>query len=571
MPRHLITCALPAVAGYGPLEGLGGSVLPADAYCRFLRACGEEVLFVCASGEHGTGVELAAARAGLDVAPYCERLHGARLELAAGLGLSFDVLGRSSSPRNAEQTQYFVRRLEQEGYVEARSTRQPFSPRQGRFLADRLLVGTCPHCGDGGAHGDWCRACERPLETSELIEPRAATHGDSELEPRESRHLFFLRSKLAEELRTWLEPGAGRPGPARSFCLRWLDEGIGDWRITRDLPWGVPVDRTGFEGAVYHEWLDAPIAYIGATREWAEAGGDPAAWRRWWCAREDVRLTQFMNRDEIPFHTVCFPFALIGSREAWKLADAVKPFERLTYYGDGSAGRGAVAAFIDEGRAPAAADCWRYRLLGNAPEAGEESFSWEAFAATVNAELVAIVARFVDRSLVFVERHFGPAVPAGGAVGREEELLTVRVDAGIEAITARISTLDFRRAVSELCSAWSLGGDYLERKRSLDAPGADREDAALTARTSLNLIALLARLSAPVIPFSAELLLDALAVPNRDRGWPVRFDPDALAVGHQFSRPPPLFGPIEATEVERWRRRFDNPHAAAPPLAQRRS
>jgi methionyl-tRNA synthetase len=566
MPRHLITCALPAVTGHGPLTGLGSSVLPADAYCRFLRACGEEVLFVCASGEHGTRVELAAARAGLDVASYCGRLHGARLELASGLGISSDVLGRSCSARNAEQTQYFVRRLEQEGYVEARSTRQPFSPRQGRFLADRLLVGTCPRCGDGGAHGDWCGACGRPLETSELIEPRAASCDDPELEPRESRHLFFLRSKLAEELRIWLESGVGHPGPAPSSCLQWLDEGLRDWRITRDLPWGVPVDRTGFEGAVYHEWLDAPIAYIGATREWAEAGGDPAAWRRWWCAREDVRLVQFMTREEIPFHTMCFPLALIGSREAWKLADAVKAFERLTYYGDGCAGYGVARAFIGEAPAPAGADCLRYRLLGNASEADEESFSWEAFAATVNAELVAI-ARFVDRSLVFVERRFGSALPTGGAVGREEELLTARVDAGIEAITARISTLEFRAAVSELRSAWALGGDYLERKRPLDAPGADREEAALTARTLLNLIALLARLSTPVIPFSAARLLDALAVPARDRGWPARFEPDALAAGHRFSRPPPLFGPIEAREVEWWRRRFGDPRAPAPSLA----
>ena len=508
MPRHLITCALSAAAGVGSLDSLAGSLLPADAYCRFLRARGEEVLFVCASGEHGTGAELAAAQEGLDIDLHCGRLHAARLELAARLGLSFDVLGRSSSPRNAEQTQYFVRRLEQEGYVEARSTRRPFSPR-------------------------------------------------------ESRHLFFLRSRLAAELRAWLESSAGWPTPERSACLRWLEEGIGDWRITRDLPWGVPVDRTGFEGVVYHEWLDTPITYIGATREWAEAGGDPAAWRRWWCAREDVRFVQFMTRDEVPFHTVCFAFALIGSREAWKLADAVKVFDRLTYYGDGSAGQGTAAAFIDEAAAPAVADCCRYRLLANAPEADEENFSWEAFAATVNADLVGIIARLVDRSLVFVERHFGGAVPAGGAAGREEELLTARADAGIEAITARISALEFRQAVSELRSAWSLGNDYLERKRPLDALEADREDAALTARTSLNLIALLARLSAPVMPFSAERLLDALAVPARQRGWPARFEPDALTAGHRFSPPPALFQRLEAADIERLRMRFGAPEPAA--------
>jgi methionyl-tRNA synthetase len=493
VPRHLVTCALSAVTE-GPLDSLAGAQLPADAYCRFLRARSEEVLFVCVSGEHGAATEQ---------------------ELAAGLGLSFDVLGCSSSPRSVEQTQYFVRRLEQEGYVETRST-----------------------------------VCERSLEPGELIEPRAASD-DPGIELRERRHLFLRCSRLAEELRAWLESSADRAALAGSVRQGWLDGGIGDWRITREPPGGVPVDRTGFEGAVYDEWFNAPIAYIGSTREWAEAHGDSAAWRRWWCASEDVRLVQFMTRDEVPFHTVCFTCSLIGSREAWKLPDAVKAFDRLTYYGGGSVGDD--AAFIDDAPDPFAADCWRYWLLANAPETGEESFTWEALAATVNADMAGVVARFVDRSLGFVDRHFGLVAPAGGVAGREEEELATRADASIDAITARLSSLEFRQAVSELRSAWSLAGEYFERKRPWEPAAAGRGEVALTARTCLNLIALLARLSAPVMPFSAARLLDALAVPERDRDWPARFEPELLTAGHRF-RLPPSFGPIAEAEVERCRR-----------------
>jgi methionyl-tRNA synthetase len=446
VPRHLVTSALSRVGGVGHLDSLAGSLLPADVYCRFLRARGEEVLFVCASGEHG-------ARA--------ERLHEAEVGLAARLGLSFDAFGRSASPLNAQQTQYFARRLEQEGYVEVR---------------------------EGGT-------------------------------------LFFLQSRLAAELRAH---------------LRRLDDGVEGRSITRDLGWGIPVDRTGFEGIVYHWGFDTPIAYIGATREWAEARGEPSAWRRWWCASEDVRYVQFMTSREVALHAVCFPCALIGAREGWKLADAVKAFHSFTRGGELCSSRpGTLVGAVTE----LPADCWRYWLLASAPETGEERFSWESLAAAVDADLVEVFAGFVAGVFDFALSRFGGAVPAGGTFGSEEEELAVRLEAGIATLAARISALEFRRAVAELRSAWILAVEYLERKQSRGSFERDRENAAGTARVCLNLLSLLARLSAPLMPFTAERLLDALGVPIDQRGWPARFEPAALAAGHPVGAPPPLFRP----------------------------
>jgi methionyl-tRNA synthetase len=537
MPHHLITSALPPGGGIGDLDTLAGSLLPADAYCRFLRARGEEVLFVCAGGGP-------AART---------REEGARL--GAGLGLSFDALGHRSSPQSVRQVQYFVRRLEQEGYLETRSTRQLFSPVEGRLLADRLLVGTCPHCDHDGAHGDQCGRCDRLLRPADLIAPRAVASGSDELQTREGWHLLLLQSRLVGELRAWLESRADCSQLARSLSGRWLEEGVEDWVITRELEHGTGVDRTGFEGVVYYPRFEAPIAYIGATHEWAEAGGDPDAWRRWWRASDDVHHVQFMTRGEVPFHTVCFPCILIGSREAWKLADVIKAFDRLTYYG----GRFPAAEAPGLLGAEMPADCWRWSLLAAAPEAGEERFSWEALAATVNADLVEGVAGVVDRCLGFARGRFGGSIPAGGAPGHEERELAAMIETRIEAVATRIAALEFRQAVAELRSAWSLGSGYLERKRPQDSSPAD---AALTARVGLNLVALLARLSAPVLPFTAELLLDALAVPAPERSWPRRFDPAELGAGHPFGAPPPLFGRVEEAQVGGWRQRFGSPSQA---------
>ncbi|HWA53238.1 MAG TPA: class I tRNA ligase family protein, partial [Solirubrobacterales bacterium] len=241
MSRHLVTSALSRSGGAGSVESLASSLLPADAYCRFLRARGEEVLFVCAGHEHRSDS------------------HAAEARLAARLGLSLDAFGSGSSPLSAQQTRYLARRLEQEGYVEER---------------------------EGG-------------------------------------QLIFLQSRLAVELRARLPVPQG-----------WLGEGVRDRVITRQLAGGVPVDRTGFGGVAYDSGFGNPIACIGATREWAEAGGDPGAWRRWWCASEDVRCVQFMPSGEVAFHAVAFPCALIGSREGWKLADAVKVLHRCTLDGE---------------------------------------------------------------------------------------------------------------------------------------------------------------------------------------------------------------------------------------------
>ena len=320
MARHLITSATPYINGVKHLGNLVGSLLPSDVFARYMRLRGHEVLHVCATDEHGTPAELAAAEAGMPIAEYCSWMHDRQKALGEGFRLGFDWFGRSSRPATHRLTQHLAGKLADEGLVREVSMQQLYSPVDRRFLPDRFVQGTCPACGYEQARGDQCENCTKQLDPVDLINPRSAISGDTNLELRESRHLFLAQSAMRERLREWINSKTDWPLLSRSIALKWLNDGEGlqDRGITRDLDWGVPVRRgdapwPGMENKVFYVWFDAPIAYIGATVEWAEANGQD--WRRWWredAGADDVRYTQFMAKDNIPFHSLFFPATLMA-------------------------------------------------------------------------------------------------------------------------------------------------------------------------------------------------------------------------------------------------------------------
>ena len=368
MGRHLITSALPYINGVKHLGNLVGSMLPADVYARYMRLRGHEVLFICATDEHGTPAELAAAAAGLSVAEYCAEQHEIQADLARRYGLSFDHFGRSSSAQNAELTRHFAEQLRANGMIEERVTDQVYSLDDERFLPDRYIIGTCPHCGYERANGDQCENCARLLEPSDLINPRSAISGSTRLEVRATRHLFIRQSLMADRVRAWIDSHTDWPILVSSIARNWLNVGLEDRSITRDLKWGIPVGWPGFEDKVFYVWFDAPIEYIGATKEWADLDPGARDWRSWWFDAGDVRYTEFLGKDNIPFHTVNFPITIIGSGEPWKLVDYVKGFNYLTYYGGKFSTSQQRGVFMDAAIELLPADYWRYALLASAPE-----------------------------------------------------------------------------------------------------------------------------------------------------------------------------------------------------------
>jgi methionyl-tRNA synthetase len=437
--RHLITSALPYVSGVKHLGNLAGSLLPADVHARFLRQAGNEVLFICATDEHGTPAELAAREAGLPVAEFCQRLHDLQADIYCRFGLSFDHFGRTSSALNRDLTQHLYRRQDASGLIEERIIRQYFSPTDDRFLPDRYVVGTCPHCSNPRARGDQCEACTRVLDPTDLIRPRSTLSGADDLVLRDTRHLFLRQSALAPEIERWVKSQEEWPPIVIAIARAWLAAGLHDRCITRDLAWGIPVPRPGFEGKVFYVWFDAPVGYISATQEWANADPTRRDWRRWWWgedAHREVRYVQFLGKDNVPFHAVSFPATLIGSGEPWKLVDVIKGFNWLTYEGgkfSTSEGRG---IFTDAALEELPADLWRWWLVSNAPESSDTDFDFHRFAADVNADLADSFGNLANRLLSFAATRFGEEVPLGGElgpVGAAGGIISVQNRGGVDA------------------------------------------------------------------------------------------------------------------------------------------
>ncbi len=567
MTRTLITSALPYINGIKHLGNLVGSQLPADLYARYRRARGDEVMFVCATDEHGTPAELAAARAGQAVADYCAEMHEVQADLARRFGLSFDHFGRSSSRHNRRLTQHLAARLGEAGLIEVVEEEQVYSPTDGRFLPDRYIEGTCPNCGYDKARGDQCEECTKQLEPTALIEPRSAISGATDLEVRKTRHLFLRQSALRDRLRDWITSKSDWPVLTTSIALKWLDDGDGlrDRGITRDLDWGIPAQFEGapwqgMEGKVFYVWFDAPIEYIAATAEWAEASGmSEKDWKRWWKTgegAENVRYVQFMGKDNVPFHTLSFPATLMGSGEDWKLVDYIKSFNYLNYDGgqfSTSQGRG---VFMDQALEILPADYWRWWLLSHAPENSDSEFTWENFQQSVNKDLADVLGNFVSRVTKFCRARFGEEVPEGGEHGPAEAALIAALAERLSAYEAHMDAIEIRKAAGELRAIWVLGNEYLQEAAPWAAFKQDPARAAAIIRLALNLIRLYAVLSAPFIPEASQRMLAAMRA--EDDGWPedVATALQQLAPGHGFNVPEVLFAKISDEAREEWQARF---------------
>ncbi|MGB7319688.1 MAG: methionine--tRNA ligase [Planktotalea sp.] len=567
MARHLITSAIPYINGIKHLGNLVGSQLPADLFARFQRARGNEVLFLCATDEHGTPAELAAAKAGKPVDEYCAEMWEVQAEIAKGFRLSFDHFGRSSSEQNRKLTQHFAGRLAEQGLIAEVTEQQVYSVADGRFLPDRYIEGTCPNCGFDSARGDQCDNCTKQLDPVDLIDARSTISGSTELEMRETKHLYLRQSQMKDQLNAWIDSKSDWPILTTSIAKKWLNDGDGlqDRGITRDLSWGVPVkngadDWPGMEGKVFYVWFDAPIEYIACANEWTDANGlADSDWQRWWrtdMGADDVRYTQFMGKDNVPFHTLSFPVTILGSGEPWKLVDYIKGFNYLNYDGgqfSTSRGRG---VFMDQALSILPADYWRWWLLSHAPESSDSEFTWENFQASVNKDLADVLGNFVSRVTKFCRSKFGEVVPSGGAWGEQEETLIAELTMRIRAYEGHMDAMEVRKSASELRAIWVAGNEYLQSAAPWTTFKDDPERAAAQIRMALNLIRLYAVLSAPFIPDAAASMMSAMQ--TEDASWPddVNAALGALTIGHAFTVPEVTFRKITDDERMEWQEQF---------------
>ena len=510
MPRYLVTSALPYINGIKHLGNLIGSLLPADVYSRHLRQEGEEVLFICGTDEHGTPAEIAASEKDLPVEKFCQSMYETQKKIYEDFRISFDYFGRSSAPENHEITQEIFLALDKNDFIEEREIKQIYSVEDQRFLPDRYVVGTCPHCQYTKARGDQCESCGRLLNTTDLIDPHSAISGSHQLEVRASKHLFLKLSALESEVREWVNHHPQWPTVTKGIAKKWLTEGLQTRCITRDLKWGVQVPKKGFEDKVFYVWFDAPMAYIAMTKAWAKLKNQEDLWERWW--RKDsseVVYVQFMAKDNVPFHAIFWPAMLIGSRQPWKLADDIKSFSWLNYEGGKFSTSQRRGVFTDQALALFPADYWRYYLLSISPEDADSDFTFDDFARVVNKDLADVLGNFINRVTALVQKYFEGKVPqkSGEIVFPElekntEELLT-KMDHSLR-------NMEFRQAAQELRALWSLGNEFITREQPWKVIKEDKEKAAATLNFCLHLIRIYAVASSAFIPTTAEVLFEIL-------------------------------------------------------------
>lgn len=558
MPHILITSALPYINGVKHVGNLVGSILPADVFSRYHRLIGNDVLFICGTDEHGTPAEIAAAEAGLPVAEYCGRQHVVQREIYERFGIAFDFFGRSSSLANRKLTQQFAEWLEGNGFIEAKSSLQPYSATDDRFLPDRYVTGTCPYCGFERARGDQCDRCGRLLDPTLLINPRSSISGATDITFRDSNHLYLALDKLEPLVKRWVDGQTDRWSTlVAGIARKWLTEGLQPRSITRDLNWGVPVDKPGFEGKVFYVWFDAPICYISATQEWAESTDDADSWRKWWLPQSgDIEYYQFMAKDNVPFHTIMWPAMELGTERDWKLPDNIYGFEWLTYDGGKFSTSEKRGVFLDDALSLLPADVWRYSLARMAPETADSNFSFEELARIVNRDLVGLYGNLVNRALRQVEKNWGYKIPPATSLQEIDSSLYGDVTEVLRELKVAYATGSMRRAAEAVRRLWLLANSYMNATEPWKLVKTDRVRAGTILHAVCEILVVSAIVSSPLIPTVSETVLDSFSISDALRSsWPNSVE-GILSDDTEFSIPDFLFEKIPDESVEEWAVKF---------------
>ncbi len=541
--RTMVTAALPYANGPVHIGHLAGVYVPADIYVRYLRLKGEDVVFVGGSDEHGVPITIKAKKEGVTPQDIVDRYHKIIKESFEGLGISFDVYSRTTSEVHARTASDFFRKLYDKGEFVEKTTMQYYDEEAHQFLADRYIVGTCPHCGNTRAYGDQCEACGTSLNATDLIDPKSAITGNVPV-LRETKHWYLPLDKWEPRLRQWIleEHKEWRPN-VYGQCKSWLDLGLQPRAVSRDLDWGVPVPVEGAEGKVLYVWFDAPIGYISNTKELL-----PDTWEKYWKA-EDSRIVHFIGKDNIVFHCIIFP-AMLMAEGSYQLPDNVPANEFLNLEGDKISTSRNWAVWLNEylEDLPGKQDVLRYVLTANAPETRDNDFTWKDFQARNNNELVAILGNFVNRSLVLTHKYFEGKVPARGEL-TDYDRATLNEFADVKATLEKyLDTFRFRDAQKEAMNLARIGNKYLADTEPWKLAKTDMGRVATIMNLALQITANLAIAFEPFLPFMSKKLRTILGMD--EFSWNSLGSVDILSADATIGQPELLFEKIGDEVVE---------------------
>ena len=535
----LVAVAWPYASGSRHLGHLAGAYLPADVFARYQRLAGNRVLMVSGSDVHGTPITVRADAEGVTPAEIADRYHAEFVGDWERLGISWDLYTSTGTANHAVVTHDLFLTLLQNGHIDKRTSEQYFDVDAARFLPDRYIEGTCPHCGYTEARGDQCEDCGRTLDPDELVDPRSRITGTVP-ELRETEHFFLRLSDFSEELGGWLNTREGWRRHVLNFSRGWIEEGLQDRAITRDLEWGVdvPVDDLG-PGKRIYVWFEAVIGYLSASKEWAQRQGDPEAWREWW--EGDARSVYFIGKDNIPFHTIIWPGMLLGYG-GLNLPTDVPANNYVTFKGGKASASRGVGLTIGEALGLFEADAIRYALAASLPEQSDTDISVEEIGRRVNEELVATWGNLVNRVLSMVHSTCGAEVPGPGSRTGDDLALLDRIDEALIRVGGQIDRVELRAGLRTGMEAAAAVNAYLNATEPWRLAKVDPERASVVLGTALAAVSGVRLALAPYLPFSSSALDDVLGELHAWR----RIEPEP---GTPVPKPTPLFLKVNLEEL----------------------
>lgn len=554
--RYTVTSALPYANGPLHIGHIAGCYLPADIYVRSLRQRGKDVAFICGSDEHGAAITIKAKKEGITPQDVIDKYHTINKDAFEKFGISFDMYHRTSSPIHHETAQDFFKVLDEKGNFTIEEREQYYDEEAKQFLADRYITGTCPKCKSEGAYGDQCEKCGASLSPTELINPKSTISGATPvLKP--TKHWYLPMDQHQDWIKGWVEEGKldgeQQHNPAEwkthvlGQCKSWIKEGLLPRAMTRDLDWGVKVPVEGGEGKVLYVWLDAPIGYISATKDWASQNGKN--WEDYW-KKDDTKLVHFIGKDNIVFHCIIFPIILKAHGEGYILPDNVPANEFLNLEGAKLSTSRNWAVWLHEylEEFEGKEDVLRYVLTSIAPENKDAEFTWKGFQERNNNELVATLGNFVNRALVLTNKYYKGVVPAR----EHEEAFEEEIKSALKEFPAKIEQLiegyKFKEAQMEMMNLARLGNKYLADTEPWKLVKENPEKVETIMNLAVQITANLAIVMQPFLPRTAEKIQTML---NMDAlSWEQAGNADIIPEGHQINKAELLFSKVENAVIE---------------------
>ena len=537
----LVAVGWPYASGSRHLGHLAGAYLPADIFARFHRSLGNNVLMVSGSDVHGTPITVRAEEEGVDPQAIVDRYHAEFLEQWDALGFDWDLFTTTGTPNHHAVTQDMFSRLYENGHIDRRTSEQYYDPEAERFLPDRYVEGTCPHCGYTEARGDQCDNCGRTLDPIDLIDPRSKLSGATP-EIRETEHFYLRLSDFSDRLEKWLRSREGWRRHVLNFSLGWIDEGLHDRAITRDLEWGVeiPVEGLG-PGKRIYVWFDAVIGYLSASKEWAQLRGTPDAWQEWW-QNDDAEHYYFIGKDNVPFHTIVWPAILLGYG-GLQLPTDVPANQYVTFKGGKASASRGIGLTIAEGLERFEPDALRFALAAVLPETSDTELTEEEMVRRINEELVATWGNLVNRTVSMTHRYFDGVIPATTGTDPADAELLERVVAARDETEDLLRRVKLRAALAAAMRGAQAANQYLNDQAPWKSAKTDLDRTGEVLNTTLHAIAQVAVMLSPWLPVTSPDVLATLGVPVTGRA--PRWEAPSLQAGTRIGPAEPLFAKVE--------------------------